>query len=52
MRMEKEHLLNGQLMPGCHVLIAVNSEYIIGNEAFPDRTDMKTLNPFLHWLED
>ena len=51
-RMKKEYILNGQLKPGCHVPIAVNSEYIIGNEAFPDRSNVKALNPFLHWLED
>ena len=36
---------NGQLKPGYNVQIAVNSEYITGLEAFPDRTDVRTLRP-------
>ena len=43
MRMKEDHMRNGQLKPGYNVQIAVNSEYITGLEAFPDRTDVRTL---------
>ena len=52
MRMKEEHMRNGQLKPGYNVQIAVNREYITGIEAFSDRTDVKTLKPFLRRLED
>lgn len=41
---------NGQLKSGYNVQIAVNSEYITGLEAFPDRTDVRTLRPMLEKL--
>lgn len=50
MRMKEDHMRNGQLKPGYNVQIAVNSEYITGIEAFPDRNDVKTLRPMLHTL--
>ena len=51
MRMKEDHMRNGQLKPGYNVQIAVNSEYITGIEAFPDRTDVRTMKPFLRKLE-
>lgn len=42
---------NGQLKPAYNVQIGVNSEYITGIELFPDRTDVRTLQPFLKKLE-
>ena len=51
MRMKDDHLKNGQLKPGYNVQIAVNSEYITGIEAFSDRTDYRTLEPFLKQLK-
>lgn len=50
MRMKEDHMRNGQLKPGYNVQIAVNSEYITGLEAFPDRTDVRTLRPMLEKL--
>ena len=50
MRMKEDHMRNGQLKPGYNVQIAVNSEYIAGLEAFPDRTDVRTLRPMLEKL--
>ena len=50
MRMKEDHMRNGQLKPGYNVQIAVNSEYITGLEVFSDRSDAKTLKPFLHQL--
>lgn len=51
MRMKEDHMRNGQLKPGYHVQIGVNSEYITGIEVFSDRSDVKTLKPFLRRLE-
>ena len=51
MRMKEDHMRNGQLKPGYNVQIAVNSEYITGIEVFSDRTDYKTLKPFLEKLK-
>ena len=51
MRMKEDHMRNGQLKPGYNVQIAVNSEYITGIEAFSERSDVKTLIPFLRRLE-
>lgn len=51
MRLKEDHMRNGQLKPSYNVQIAVNSEYITGVEAFSDRSDVKTLKPFLHRLE-
>ena len=39
-----------QLKPGYNVQIAVNSEYITGIEAYSNRTDYGTLEPFLDQL--
>lgn len=50
MRMKDDHMRNGQLKPGYNVQIAVNSEYITGVEVFSDRTDSRTLKPFLNVL--
>ena len=51
MHMKEDHMRNGQLKPGYNVQIAVNSEYITGVAAFPNRTDSGTLRPFLCRLE-
>ena len=51
MHMKEDHMRNGQLKPGYNVQIAVNSEYITGVAAFPNRTDSGTLHPFLRRLE-
>ena len=52
MRMKDDHMRNGQLKPGYNVQIAVNSEYITGIEAFPNRTDYGTPEPFLNRLSE
>ena len=51
MRMKEDRMRNGQLKPGYNVQLAVNSEYITGIEAFSDRTDYGTLEPFLKELK-
>ena len=51
MRMKEDHMRNGQLKPGYNVQIAVNSEYITGIEAFSDRSDVRTLRPFMRRME-
>ena len=52
MRMKDDHMRNGQLKPAYNVQIAVNSEYITGIEAFRNRTDYGTLEPFLNKLSE
>lgn len=51
MRLKDDHMRNGQLKPAYNVQLAVNSEYITGIEAFSDRSDSRTLQPFLHRME-
>lgn len=51
MRMKEDHMRNGQLKPGYNMQIAVNSEYITGVAAYPDRSDSGTLIPFLKEME-
>ena len=51
MRMKEDHMRNGQLKPGYNVQIAVNSEYITGIETFSDRSDVRTLRPFMRRME-
>ena len=50
MHMKEDHMKNGQLKPGYNVNVATVSEYIIGNYISTDRTDTKTLIPFLEKL--
>lgn len=51
MRMKEDHMRNGQLKPGYNLQFAVNSEYITGLEVYADRTDTKTLIPFLETMK-
>lgn len=52
MRLKEDHMRNGQLKPAYNMQVAVNSEYITGAELFPNRTDVKTLQPFLKRMEE
>jgi transposase len=52
MRMKDDHMGNGQLKPAYNVQISVNSEYITGIDAFSNRTDYGTLEPFLDTLAE
>lgn len=51
MRLKEDHMRNGQLKPAYNVQAAVNSEYITGIEVFSERSDVRTLRPFLRRLE-
>jgi transposase len=51
MRMKDDHMRNAQLKPGYNVQIGVSSEYIVGIEAFPNRSDSGTFVPFLNSIE-
>ena len=51
MRLKEDHMRKGQLKPTYNMQIGVNSEYITGVELFSDRTDVRTLQPFLRHLE-
>ena len=51
MHMKEDHMRNGQLKPGYNVQAATNSEYILGIFLSEDRTDQKTLIPFLEQLK-
>ena len=45
MRLNEDHMCNGQLKPVYNVQIEVNSVHITGVELFSDRSDVKTLQP-------
>jgi transposase len=47
MRMKEDHMRNGQLKPGYNVTIGVDSEYIVEAIVTQDRSDGKTLIPFM-----
>jgi transposase len=47
MRMKDDHMRNGQLKPGYNVTIGVDAEYIVDAMITQDRSDSKTLIPFL-----
>ena len=52
MHFKEDHMRNGQLKPGFNVQIAVESEYIISIQQFPNPADVKTLIPFLEHLKE
>jgi transposase len=47
MRMKDDHMRNGQLKPAYNVVIGVDSEYIVGALLSQERSDSKTLIPYL-----
>ena len=47
LHMKEDHMRNSQLKPGYNVQIGVNNEYIRLIEAYPDRNDLNTFEPFL-----
>ena len=47
MRLKEDHMKNGQLKPAYNAVIGVDSEYIVGVLLSQDRSDSKTLIPFL-----
>jgi transposase len=47
MRMKEDHMRNGQLKPAYNAVIGVDSEYIVGAMISQERSDSKTLIPFL-----
>ena len=51
MRMKDDHMRNAQLKPGYNVQIGVSSEYIVGIEAFSNRSDSGTFVPFMQSVE-
>lgn len=51
MHMKEDYMRNGQLKPGYNIQVAVESEYIVGLDVSPERSDVKTLIPFLEKLE-
>ena len=50
MRMKEDHMQNGQLKPGYNIQAAVEGEYILGIDVSSERSDVKTLIPFLEKL--
>lgn len=50
MRMKDDHMRNAQLKPGYNVQVGVSGEYIVGIQAFPNRSDSGTFIPFLENL--
>ncbi len=51
MRMKEDHMRNGQLKPAYNIQIGVDSEYIVGIGSFADRSDARTLIPFLERIK-
>ena len=51
MRMKDDHMKNAQLKPGYNVQVGVSGEYIVGMQAFPNRSDSGTFIPFLKHME-
>jgi len=47
MRMKEDHMRNGQLKPAYNAVIGVDSEYIVGAIISQERSDSKTLIPFM-----
>ena len=47
MHMKEDHMKNAQLKPGYNVQIGVSNEYIMMVEAYQNRNDHKTFEPFL-----
>ena len=52
MRMKDDHMRNGQLKPAYNIQAAVDTEFIIGIDAFSDRNDTTTLIPMLQYLNN
>ena len=51
MHMKEDYMRNGQLKPGYNIQVAVESEYIVGIDVSAERSDMRTLIPFLDKLK-
>lgn len=47
MHMKDDHMRNAQLKPGYNIQIGVESEYVVSMDIFQDRSDVRTLIPFL-----
>ena len=47
MHMKEDYMRNGQLKPGYNIQVAVESEYIVGVDVSAERSDMRTLIPFM-----
>ena len=50
MHIKEDHMRNSQMKPGYNVQIGVEGEYIVGIDISSERTDQKTLVPFLEKL--
>jgi len=51
MHMKEDHMKNAQLKPGYNVQIRVETEYIVGVDFSPERSDPLTLIPLLEKME-
>ncbi len=51
MHLKEDHMRNGQLKPAYNIQIGVESEYIVGIGSYTDRTDVRTLIPFLERIK-
>ncbi|CCV64625.1 Transposase, IS4-like [Alteracholeplasma palmae J233] len=47
MHMKEDHMRNSQLKPGYNIQIGVSNEYILHLDIYKERSDYKTLIPFL-----
>ena len=52
MHMKEDYMRNDQLKPGYNIQAAVESEYIVGIDVSAERSDVRTLIPFLDKLNN
>jgi len=50
MRMKEDHMRNGQLKAGYNLQVASNHQFVLGYDLYPNPTDTRTLEPFLHTM--
>ncbi|MEG1147356.1 MAG: IS1182 family transposase [Niameybacter sp.] len=50
MHMKDDHMRNAQLKPGYNIQIGVESEYVVSMDLFQNRSDVRTLIPFLETM--
>ena len=50
--MKEDHMKNGQLNPGFNIQAATTDQYVVDYAIFPNKTDIKTLEPVFGQLKN
>lgn len=50
--MKDDYIGNGQLKPGYNLQIAIENQYVLAYDLFPNPNDTNTFNPFLDHFSD